>query len=218
MCARIIQTTDVRLLGRIYDIETDNAIERAPTWNGGPRGLYNLVRTSTDGPLEIAGMRWGLVPSGNRDASFAPVNARSESAHWKPTFREAFRLRRCVFPVEGWYEWRRDGARRVPYLVERNGGDVLHLAGIWERWRNGDGVAGFAVLTTEPVPAVAAVHDRQPSVLSSLDEVREWLSPDTEARRLQELARRTGDGYIVREVSAAVNSTRNDGPELISAA
>ena len=220
MCARIIQTTEVDLLGRIYRIDTENTM---PTprhiWNGPPGTHYPVIRTS-DGRRELASMRWGLVPARAIDATFAPVNARSETVAVKPTFREAFAHRRCIFPVNGWYEWqRRPGARARPHVIDDGNGGVLHLAGIWERWNGPEGlVDGFAVLTTTPSNAVAAIHHRQPSVLE-LYEVDEWLDLQTSFTRLRTLAGRgTHRMYRVRSVSCDVNDARNDGPHLLAAA
>lgn len=221
MCARIIQATQVSLLGRIYHIDTDNAAERPPRWNGPPGTSYHLVRSGTQG-RELSCMRWGLVPRRAADDSFAPVNARGESAGVKPTFREAFARRRCVFPVNGWYEWQRQGAgRKLPFVIDAGDDALLHLAAIWEPWRSLRGtIDGFAVITTVPVQAeIAAVHHRQPAVLADLDEVREWLDPATPAARAGELARSPGPRpYRVRRVGFEVNSTRNDGPHLLAAA
>ena len=218
MCARIIQTTEVHLLKRIYEVETDNAFERTPTWNGPPGTLYNVVRQHGS-ERDITGMRWGLVPRDAEDVSFAPVNARSETAHWKRTFQEAFRHRRCVFPVNGWYEWQRRDTAKIPHLIDREDNGVLHLAAIWETWTKGNGLGGFAVLTTEPGPEIAAVHNRQPTVLDTMDQVREWLSAATTTERLRELAGQRGtERYRIRRVSRAVNNTRNDSPELLATA
>ena len=217
MCARIIQTTEVQLLKGIYEIETDNAIERPPTWNGTPGTFYNVVREQETG-RDIAGMRWGLIPRDKYQSTFAPANARSETVHWKQTFREAFAHRRCVFPVNGWYEWQKRNGAKIPHLIDREDGGIVHLAAIWETWTSGDGIDGFAVLTTEPRLGIAAVHDRQPTVLD-LEQAQEWLCRRTGPNRLRELAGQQGaEPFRIRRVSRAVNNRRNDSPELLATA
>ncbi len=219
MCTRIIQTAEVRLLGRIYCLDTDNAAQGPPTWNGPPGADYAVVRAAGE-RRSLARMRWGFVPARARDASFAPANARSETVAVKPLFRGAFAARRCILPVEGWYEWRRrPGARPEPYLVDTGDGAVLHLAAIWEPWRGPRGrIDGFAVLTTVPGPRLAAIHHRQPAVLGD-DDVDHWLSPDTGPPELAALARLGGQrDYRIRAVGLAVNEASNDGPGLLAAA
>ncbi len=219
MCARIIQTTDVHALGRIYQIETDNTIEAPHRWNGSPGTEYPLLRTR-DGVRELAAMSWGFIPAYKDDTSFRLNNARSETVAVKPTFRDAFAHRRCVLPVNGWYEWRqRGGARSEPYVIDDGEGGILHLAGIWETWRGaGERVDAFAVLTTMPGPAVSAIHHRQPTVLT-IDEVDGWLDTGTslsELRRLATLGAKRE--YRIRRIGFEVNDVRNDGPELLAAA
>ena len=134
------------------------------------------------------------------------------------SFRDAFAHRRCVFPVNGWYEWQRRGGAKIPHLIDREDGGTVHLAGIWETWTSGDGSDGFAVLTTEPRLEIAAVHDRQPAVLD-IEQVQEWLCPGTGRNRLRELAgQRSTERFRIRRVSRAVNNRRNDSPDLLATA
>ena len=168
MCARIIQDVDVHALGRTYRVQVDNTDPQIPIrWNGAPGADYTLCRVR-DRARELATLRWGLVPAWASTPDFAPVNARAETAGVKPTFRDAFRHRRCVLPVLGWYEWRRDGRRKTPFLIRDAGGQTMHLAALWERGRGAGGrVDGFTVLTTDPRNELRAIHDRQPAVLDT---------------------------------------------------
>ena len=134
------------------------------------------------------------------------------------SFRDAFAHRRCVFPVNGWYEWQQRGGAKIPHLIDREDGGTVHLAGIWETWTSGDGSDGFAVLTTEPRLEIAAVHDRQPAVLD-IEQVQEWLCPGTGRNRLRELAGQLStERFRIRRVSRAVNNRRNDSPDLLATA
>ena len=162
-------------------------------------------------------MSRGLVPAWASTPDFAPVNARAETAAVKPTFRDAFRHRRCVLPVLGWYEWRRDGRRKTPFLIRDAGGETMHLAALWERWRRAGGpLEGFAVLTTGPRDELRAIHDRQPAVLDTPTAIDDWLDPQAPRRRVQALAEGRGRRPPrVRAVSTAVNDPRNDGAWLL---
>lgn len=210
MCARIIQNVDVHALGRVYRVQTDNTDPQIPIrWNGPPGERYHLC-AAENGVRSLRRMRWGLTPAWSAKADFAPHNARCETAATKPTFRQAWKQRRAVLPVHGWYEWRkRDG---TPFLIADAAGGILHLAALWER-RNGraGAIDGFAVLTTAPRREIAPIHHRQPSVLNDPAAIDEWLDPGTPEARLRALARGSGDAPLrVHEVSRAVNHCRND--------
>ena len=212
MCARIIQNVDVHVLGRIYRVQTDNTFPPLPIrWNGPPGDRYALCRSSGE-QREIAPMKWGLVPAWARSDDFAPHNARAETAATKPTFRDAWRRRRAVLPVNGWYEWRKP--ERTPFLIADAEGAILHLAALWERWNGPNGpLDGFTVLTTAPRAEIAAIHNRQPAVLESEAEIDDWLDPTTTHRRLMALAAQPGSGPLrIHQVSTAVNNPRNKSP------
>ena len=170
----------------------------------------------------LAAHRWGLIPGWARDEAIAhrTFNARSETAATKPAFRAAYQERRCLVPLNGFYEWRRRGGRREPHWFHPADGeaDLWAAAGLWERWIGGDGgvVASCTVLTTSANDVVAPVHDRMPVLLSPLDYDR-WLDPRPAAPdALEDLlvpwpAERTG----VRAVAERVNDVRADGPDLL---
>ena len=213
MCARIIQNVDIHALGRTYRVQTENKFPQIPIrWNGPPGDSYTLCRAA-NGHREMATMRWGLIPAWARTAEFAPHNARAETAAQKPTFQDAWRRRRAVLPVNGWYEWRKraDGPRG-PYLIADADGELLHLAALWERWNGPSGpIDSFTVLTTTPRDEVGAIHHRQPAVLDSPNEIDEWLEATTPETRLTALAAHAGSGPLrIHAVSTAVNNPRND--------
>ena len=218
MCARIIQNVDVHALGRVYRVQTDNTDPQVPIrWNGPPGDRYAVCRAE-NGRREIACLRWGLVPSWARTGDFAPHNARAETAAVKPTFRDAWRRRRAVLPVNGWYEWQ--GPGRTPFIIADAEDRVLHLAALWDRWNGPAGpLDGFTVLTTEPRDEIAAIHHRQPAVLESANEIDDWLDAEANNDRLMALAAQPGTRPLrIHQVSAAVNNPRNDGPWVIEPA
>lgn len=124
--------------------------------------------------------RWGLVPSWAKDESIGRrlINARSETAAEKPSFRAALRRRRCLIVADGFYEWRREGRTRQPFHFHRADGGPFAFAGLWEGWRRPDGSALYSctILTTSPNELVATVHDRMPVILAP-EAFPTWLEP-----------------------------------------
>jgi putative SOS response-associated peptidase YedK len=172
-------------------------------------------------------MRWGLVPFWATDMSIGSrmINARSEEASVKPAFRAAFRSKRCIVPVSGFYEWKKlgEGQRKQPYYLRPPGGGIFAFAGLWESWRGGSlGVDAelltFTILTTRANESVAPIHDRMPVVLSDEGGDR-WLDPSTPAAELQQLLVPAPEGSIeAYTVATRVNSPANDAPDLIEPA
>ena len=113
-------------------------------------------------------LRWGLVPGWVDDPGSGFINARAESVSTKPSFREAFRRRRCLVPADGFYEWRRDETGKQPFWIHPAAGGVIAFAGLWERWsRPGEEPRHtFAIITTRASADVAWVHDRMPVVVT----------------------------------------------------
>jgi putative SOS response-associated peptidase YedK len=171
-------------------------------------------------------MRWGLVPAWAKDPSGGAkmINARSESAATKPAYRTSMASRRCILPADGWYEWQRDGKVKQPYFTTRKDGASLALAGLWTVWRAKDKpdsqpLVTCSVLTMDAVDQLAEVHDRMP-VLLPPDSWNAWLDPDS--KDASSLIVPPSQEFLaaleLRAVSTAVNSVRNNGPELMAPA
>jgi len=177
---------------------------------------YNLAPTDpihtlfADSQLEVAEMRWGLLPRNPKQRGLL-INARAETAWQKPSFRDAMRSRRAVLPVNGFYEWLREGADRTPFYItgEHN---ILPLAGLFAVDPQGE--MRCCVLTTAANDEMRRVHDRMPVCLSPGD-VREWLTSDVrdDLDALVANAQRQRLNFL--QVSRFVNNSRNDGPECI---
>ena len=217
MCARIIQTITVSTLNEVFKLQVP-APSRVPTkktWNGPPSRGYTVCRHGTDG-RELTTAEWGLRPRWMQDGDFRAVNARSETAHEKPSFQEAFRLRRCILPVNGWYEWPRGSRGQAPFHIAASDEDILLLAGLWEPPGLSARADSFAVLTTEPRQELARIHHRQPSVIAR-EEIGAWLNPHTPTGEVFRLARSAGCGGLrIRRVDRAVNNPLNDSPSLLA--
>ena len=166
-------------------------------------------------------MRWWLVPywSPDNKPKYAMFNARAETLQSSRAFRGAFERRRCVVPVDGFYEWLRDGSRKLPQHVQSADGEALMLAGIWDRWVRDDQVlTSFALITTDVHPNLAFLHNRQPLLLAD-SEARLWLDSATTMPALQELLLPALPVDLqVTPVSEYVNNARHKGPECLIAA
>jgi putative SOS response-associated peptidase YedK len=148
------------------------------------------------------------------------INARSETAPGKPSFRRAFRERRCLIPADGFYEWRRTNGAKQPYFIHMEAGGPFAFAGLWESWsKGGEGeVRTCTILTTEANTLVGEIHDRMPVILAA-DAYDVWLDPASERDELTALlAPYPEDGMEAYPVSRFVNSPQNNDPRCIERA
>lgn len=182
----------------------------SPRYNIAPAAQVLIVRD--DGGRRAAAMvKWGLVPRWAKDPSLGARmnNARAETVAEKPSFREAFRRRRCLIPASGFYEWKLEGRLKQPYYIHPAAGELFAFAGLWERWEGPGGpLETCAVITTEPNAVMAPIHERMPVIVEPADYGR-WLA---------------GGGLpgpcppqsiAAHPVSRAVNRAANDGPDLL---
>jgi putative SOS response-associated peptidase YedK len=196
--------------------------ELFPRFNIAPGEPVAVVRQKPHAEeRELAFLLWGLIPAWADDPSIGDrlANARSESAATKPSFRRAFRSRRCLVVADGFYEWRRADGRKQPYFVGLRGDRPFGLAGLWEQCeKGGEPVESCTILTTEANELIQPVHERMPVILRP-DQYGLWLDPrchDTE--RLAKLLRPfPTDGMLAYRVSALVNGPRKDVPQCVEA-
>lgn len=166
-------------------MERFDSVSEEPDWE--PR--YNIAPTQsvaiirqhpTDSIRQLSCMRWGLIPSWARvkSAAASMINARSETASTKPAFSEALKLRRCLIPADGFYEWKRAGHSKQPFCFEVNDGALFAFAGLWDGWKdvNGNWIKTCSILTTTPNAVTSAVHDRMPVILEP-HAYDLWLDP-----------------------------------------
>jgi putative SOS response-associated peptidase YedK len=218
MCGRFAFYSPHEAIVRLFGVTAAPEIE--PRWNIAPTQFIAAVRAPV-GPREAAMLYWGLVPSWAKEKSIGArmINARSETLGEKPSFRNAFRRRRCLILADGYYEWQRAGAVKQPYFIAFADGRPFGMAGLWERWRDpatGEPLESCCIVTTAPSATVAHVHDRMPVIVPQ-DAYAEWLDPKNEATdrlgRLFEPCPRPD--LQARPVSRRVNDARNQGRELI---
>ena len=217
MCGRSsLAPDDATLAEHLASVGVHEKVEWRPRWNIAPT-QEQLVVSVRDGARVAAATRWGLVPSWAKDVEIGNglINCRSETITEKPAFRDAFRRRRALVVVDGFYAWRVNGdGSKSPMRVQRRDGAPFTFAGLWETWTRGDApLTTCAIVTTTPNALVEPIHHRMPVILD--DASRDaWLAPETSVDDLVELfAPRDDDAFEAYEVSAMVNSPRNDRPE-----
>lgn len=185
MCGRYTLRTPAHQLCLSFGVA--DVPDREPRFNIAPTQSIVCVRRSENGGPEACLMRWGLIPSWAAEMSIGNklVNARSETVDSKPSFRAAFRHRRCLVLADGFYEWQRVGRAKQPWFFRLLSDEPFAFAGVWESWRSPDGatVESACLLTTTPNEVVAPVHDRMPVML---DPARSavWLDPVAKSPQL----------------------------------
>lgn len=215
MCGRYTLGTDDEALIEAFDVSA-LTFDFVPRFNIAPGQLAPVVAEDRRG-RRIGLLTWGLVPSWVYEPAPGFVNARSESVANKPSFREAFRRRRCLVPADGFYEWQPTAAGKVPHWFHPPDAAVLSFAGIWESWSRPGSEARytFAILTTRASQDIAPVHDRMPVVVEASDRDA-WLSRTTDERALLSLLRPASTGtFAAHAVSIRVNRVSEDDAELV---
>ena len=221
MCGRYSITTPVEALRRLFRF-TGPPVNLRPRWNVAPTQEAPVVRRTKDGQRELRMLRWGLVPYWAKDMSGAArmINARGETVAEKPAFREALKARRCLVPVDGFYEWETLGDRptKQPLLFRMADGEPFVFAGLWERWHpkaGGDPIETFTIVNTAANAIMARYHDRVPIVLAPEDYAA-WLDPGADPRPL--LKAPPSEWFTATRVSTRVNNVRNDDEACVAPA
>jgi putative SOS response-associated peptidase YedK len=165
--------------------------------------------------IEARMLTWGLIPSWSKDGR-GFINARAETLEEKPSFSDSFRLRRCLIPADGFFEWKRTGREKRPFYFQLDEEMPFAFAGIWDTWSNRrDVVTSCAIITTASNELVGELHDRMPAML--LDEFHDaWLDPRTDRTVLTEMLKPLPSLTMrVYPVSSSVNSPDNDTADLL---
>jgi putative SOS response-associated peptidase YedK len=223
MCGRFVSASPPDEIARYFDAAAPEAMLE-PSYNVAPTNdVYAVTLDGTARRLDA--FHWGLVPSWAKDPKIGSrmINARAETLSTKGTYRSAFRRRRCIVPVDGFYEWRTVPwqKRKQPVYIHRPSGEPLAFAGLWSVWRregdDGPPLRSCTIVTTTPNETLAPVHDRMPVILPA-NAWDEWLDPanddlDTLGRLLVPAPPSV---VTFHPVSTDVNNVRTKGPELIT--
>jgi putative SOS response-associated peptidase YedK len=219
MCGRYTLSTPAGRLAEEFQLD-EAAVDLTPSYNVAPTQQVAAV-LEDEGGRRLEMLRWGLVPSWADDPEIGSrmINARSETPPEKPSFRSAFRRRRCLIPADGFYEWKREEGGKQPYYFRMQDGRPFAFAGLWESWDKGGGeLLTCTILTTRPNSVAEEIHDRMPVILPH-DAYNAWLDPDADREELGELMiPYPGDDLETYPVSRFVNSPRNNDRRCIEPA
>jgi putative SOS response-associated peptidase YedK len=221
MCGRFTATFEFSDMRVRWNLDRDLPLYK-PRFNIAPEQTSPTIPVIVrhKGGNECRLMHWGLIPSWAKDPSIGNqmINARAESLTEKPAFKDLVRSRRCIIPADGFYEWRKEGKRKVPMWVHLKTKEPFAFAGLWDVWRKPDGkrVESFTIITTEPNELVRPVHNRMPVILRPEDE-EQWLDVSrTSFAKAKSLLKPYPDELMdAHDVSPVVNSGKYDGPECV---
>jgi putative SOS response-associated peptidase YedK len=220
MCGRITATFEFSDIRVRWNLDSDLP-KYTPRFNVAPETSPNIpVIVRHKGSNECRLMHWGLIPHWAADPSIGNrmINARAKTLTELPSFKLLVDRRRCIIPADGFYEWRKEGKRKVPMWVYLRNRQPFGLAGLWDVWRKPDGkrVESFTIITTEPNELVRPIHNRMPVILRPEDE-EQWLDVSrTSFAKAQSLLKPYPEELMdAHDVSPIVNSAKYDGPECI---
>lgn len=217
MCGRFTLTQSAETIAEVFEL--DEVPRFVPGYNIAPTQPVPSIRASKAGKREFDYLYWGLIPSWSKDPTMGArmINARAETVTEKPSFRTAFKRRRCLIVADGFYEWRKTGSKKQPYYFHLDQHQPFGFAGLWEHWQGGgDEIQSCTILTTTANETMSSIHDRMPVILHPQD-YDLWLDPTIEsAERLYPLLRPYPDIEMHHyPVSTTVNSPQNDSPACI---
>ncbi len=214
MCGRY--TLSVKDFSKHYGVEQGSF--EFSSYNVAPSQTVPVV-LMLEGQRTLSPARWGLVPSWTRDLSQLKLNlmnARSETAHEKSSFKKPLRYQRCLVPADGFYEWAREGSSKTPNYIQVKGGAPFAFAGLYDLYK--DELLSTTILTTTPNKLMASLHDRMPVILSPND-YDTWLDPGiNDPEEVQGLMCPYHGEMQAYPVSKAVNSPRNNTAALLEPA
>lgn len=216
MCGRFAFYSPSEATAALFGVDGSVAVE--PRYNIAPTQFIAAIREDEDRTRELVMLRWGLVPFWARDPAIGNrmINARAETVAEKPSYRAAFRHRRCIVLADGFYEWRKEGDAKTPYFISLASGEPFGLAGLWENWKDKDSDASLqttTLITTAANEFMTPLHHRMPVIVHP-DSANDWLSG---AADFLQQAANNAPALQAWPVDRRVNNARNEGAELIDA-
>ncbi|MGB1885486.1 MAG: SOS response-associated peptidase [Gammaproteobacteria bacterium] len=216
MCGRFALVSDGRAVAEQFGAEIPFAL--APRYNIAPSQPLLVVREAQGGRL-VDHLSWGLLPSWSKDAGAArrPINGRAETVSEKPSFRNAYRRRRCLVPASGYYEWVKQAESKQPVYIYPRQSTLMAIAGLWEYWeQDGNAIQSCALLTCAANQAISSLHHRMPVIIAA-ENYERWLDHKSERDLPDELLAPAPEHLLgFHYVSKRVNSPANDSPECIA--
>ena len=222
MCGRVIQSSGPLRYAIVdgMNVRDSRVHNYPPRWNAAPsQELLVIRRNHQTGEVSLDPLRWGLIPYWCKDPAGGrkPINAKCETVRDLPTFRDAYRKRRCIVLVDGFFEWKAIKGQKAkqPYAIAMKDGTPFGLAGIWENWQepaSGEWITHDNMTDDVPVVLVADIHDRMPVILAPGEYAR-WLGEEPDPRDLM----RPFPADLMRmwPISTLVNKPENDDPSIV---
>lgn len=224
MCGRFVQYSLLQVIQQIFNIDTVS-FEVIPNYNVAPTQEI-LAAVRHDNEIKLEKLHWGLVPFWAKDISIGSgmINARAETVASKPSFRNAFKKRRCLIPANGFYEWKGDKGNKQPYYVFMPSGEPFAFAGLWETWTDKESgeesvYKSCAIITTSASGTIRGIHHRMPVILDPKFHEK-WLNAQIQDPKKLEIILQKGLIHDMKyyPVSKLVNSVKNNDPNCIKPA
>ena len=217
MCGRFAFYSPSEATAALFGVDSATAVE--PRHNIAPTQFIAAIRRDEENHNELSMLRWGLVPSWAKDPSIGNrmINARAETVAEKPSFRTAYRKRRCLILADGFYEWHTENDVKIPYFISLANGSPFAFAGLWEHWQSkssDESLQTTTIITTAANEFLSQLHHRMPVVLEPGNAAR-WLDGDMDL--LDEVTANAPD-FQAWPVDRLVNNARNESPELFNPA
>ncbi len=222
MCGRYTLSSSSDEIALLFDLS--DLPQVLPRYNVAPTQEAAVVRVAAPGaPRQLVPLRWGLIPYWAKEASIGNklINARAETVTEKPSFKWSFKKKRCLIPASGFFEWKKEGKAKQPYLIHRQDGKPFAFAGLWSTWvdreRGGEPVETFTILTTDANDLMRPLHNRMPVIVDP-GNFDLWLDPKTDDAALLQplLVPYAGEGFEAFPVSRNVNSPANDAADCVA--
>jgi putative SOS response-associated peptidase YedK len=215
MCGRFAFYSPSEATAALFGVSTSITVE--PRFNIAPSQYIAGIRDTDADGRELAMFRWGLVPFWAKDPAIGNrmINARAETVAEKPSFRAAYRHRRCLLLADGFYEWKKQGAGKVPYYISLASGEPFAFAGLWETWQSKQSdeiIQSATLITTAANEFISTVHHRMPVILQPASAQR-WLAGDDQL--IADVAENSPQ-FQSWPVDKRVNNARNEGEDLIT--
>ena len=214
MCGRFQLSVKGKQISERFNVEVFNELY-TPNYNCAPSQKLPII--TNEHPKNLSYFQWGLIPFWAKDpkVGFRNINTRSETISEKPSFRDAFRKRRCLIPANGFYEWKKD-SNKTPFRIFVKEDKLFAIAGIWETWKDAESriINSFSIITTEANSLVADIHNRMPVILKTEDE-KNWLNENDEVILNKLLVPFNSNKMEAYPISKKINSPKNNDMEII---
>lgn len=213
MCGRFAFYSPAEATAALFG--ASGTVDLKPRYNIAPTQFIAAIRRDAENANELTTFRWGLVPFWAKDPSIGNrmINARAETIAEKPSFRNAYRKRRCLILADGFYEWHTEGGVKIPYFISLASGEPSAFAGLWENWQSketDESLQTTTIVTTAANDYLSRLHHRMPVVLEPGNAAR-WLDGDMQL--LDEMSA-AGPDFRAWPVDRKVNNARNESPDL----